>query len=365
VTIRRPPRRLAVTIRREDDLPMAAPGSEAARRPTLEAVAARAGVGRGTVSRVVNGSTNVSARAREAVLSAIEDLGYVPNRAARSLVTRRTDCIALVVSESEERVFAEPFFAGVVRGASAQIAGTTFQLWLAMITSSTDRSRLGRHLTAQHVDGAMLLSIHGDDTLPRLLEDRGLPTVLGGRPTGFAPTSYVDVDNQAGARLAVDHLLARGRRRIATIAGPQDMTAGVARIEGYRDALRDVGLLDGSEELVAYGRFGEASGRVAMQELLSRRPDIDAVFAASDPMAFGAMRAIRQAGRRIPDDIAVVGFDGSPASGNTEPPLTTVHQPAEAMGRHMARLLMALIGGEPAGQRAVILVPDLVVRDST
>ena len=345
---------------------MADAGNRPAHRPTLEAVAARAGVGRGTVSRVINGSAQVSARAREAVLSAIDELGYVPNRAARSLVTRRTDCIALVVSESEDRVFAEPFFAGVVRGVSAEIAGTAFQLWLAMINSSTDRSRLGRHLTAQHVDGAMLLSIHGDDSLPGLLEDSGLPTVLGGRPTGFVPTSYVDVDNHTGARLAVDHLLARGRRRIATIAGPQDMSAGVARLEGYRDALRDAGVLgDESEDLVAYGQFSESSGQAAMQELLSRASDIDAVFAASDPMAFGAMRAIKQAGWRIPDDIAVVGFDGSPAAGNTEPPLTTVHQPAEAMGRHMARLLVALIGGGPVGQRAVILVPDLVVREST
>ncbi|HKA85994.1 MAG TPA: LacI family DNA-binding transcriptional regulator [Acidimicrobiales bacterium] len=344
---------------------MAAPGNQPVGRPTLEAVAARAGVGRGTVSRVINGSAQVSARAREAVLGAIEDLGYVPNRAARSLVTRRTDGIALVVSESEDRVFAEPFFAGVVRGVSAEIAGTAFQLWLAMINSSTDRSRIGRHLTAQHVDGAMLLSLHGDDSLPRLLEESGLPTVLGGRPTGLVPGSYVDVDNHAGARMAIDHLIARGRRRIATIAGPQDMSAGVARLDGYRGALRDAGLLGDDDGLVAYGQFSESSGQAAMQSLLSRRPDLDAVFAASDPMAFGAMRAIKQAGGRIPEDIAVVGFDGSPAAGNTEPPLTTVHQPAEAMGRHMARLLLALIAGQPVDEPTVILVPDLVVRDSS
>ncbi|MGH9235137.1 MAG: LacI family DNA-binding transcriptional regulator [Acidimicrobiales bacterium] len=333
-------------------------------RPTLEAVAARAGVGRGTVSRVVNGSPQVSDRARDAVLRAIDELGYVPNRAARSLVTRRTDCIALVVSESEDRVFAEPFFAGVVRGVSAEIAATDFQLWLAMINASTDRERLGRQLTAQHVDGALLLSLHGDDSLPRMLEDRGLPTVLGGRPTGFTPTCYVDVDNHAGARLAVDHLVSRGRRRIATIAGPQDMLAGVARLEGYREALHRAGL-DAPDDLVAHGQFSERGGRVAMEDLLARHRDIDAVFAASDPMAFGAMRAIREAGRRIPEDIAVVGFDGSPAAAGSEPPLTTVDQPAEAMGRHMARLLLARIDGRPAQQPAVILVPDLVVRSST
>jgi DNA-binding LacI/PurR family transcriptional regulator len=353
-----------------EDLFMGEHGGRSGGRPTLEAVAARAGVGRGTASRVVNGSSQVSDRVRAAVLSAIEELGYVPNRAARSLVTRRTDCIALVVSESEDRVFAEPFFAGVVRGVSAEIADTSFQLWLAMSNGSTDRGRLGRHLTAQHVDGAMLLSLHGDDPLPRLLEDSGLPTVLGGRPTGFTPRSYVDVDNHAGARLAVDHLVGRGRRRIATIAGPQDMLAGVARLQGYRDALRSAGLLDaageGPVDLVAYGQFTETSGQTAMDELLARRPDIDAVFVASDPMAFGAMRAIKRSGRRIPGDIAVVGFDGSPAAANTEPPLTTVHQPAEAMGRHMACLLLARIDHPgPVDRPNVILVPDLVVRESS
>jgi DNA-binding LacI/PurR family transcriptional regulator len=164
--------------------------------------------------------------------------------------------------------------------------------------------------------------------------------------------------------MAIDHLVGRGRRRIATIAGPQDMAAGVARLQGYRDALRDAGL-DEHRDLAAYGQFSESSGRTATEELLSRRPDIDAVFAASDPMAFGAMRGIKEAGRRIPDDIAVVGFDGSPAAANTEPPLTTVHQPAEAMGRHMAHLLLELISGESLEERAVILVPDLVVRDSS
>jgi DNA-binding LacI/PurR family transcriptional regulator len=345
----------------------------------LEAVAARAGVGRGTVSRVVNGAAHVSPKARAAVLQAIDDLDYVPNRAARSLVTHRTDCIALVVSESEDRVFTEPFFAGVVRGVSAEIADTVLQLWLTMdntvnvVNGSNDRSRLGRHLTAQHVDGVLLLSLHGDDDLPRLLEDRGLPTVLGGRPTGFTPGSFVDVDNHAGARLAVDHLVARGRRRIATIAGPQDMLAGVARLAGYRESLTEAGLAPADDQgdhgdrqsLVAYGVFSEASGQAAMHDLLERRPDLDAVFAASDPMAFGALRALKDRGRRIPDDVAVVGFDGSPAAGNTEPPLTTVHQPAEAMGRHMARLLVARIAGEPVDEPGVILVPELVVRDSS
>jgi DNA-binding LacI/PurR family transcriptional regulator len=206
----------------------------------------------------------------------------------------------------------------------------------------------------------MLLSLHGDDELPRLLEDNGLPMVLGGRPTGFTPESYVDVDNYAGAKMAVDHLVSRGRTRIATIAGPQDMLAGVARLDGWRDATQAT-----RDDLVAYGGFSESSGEAAMDELLASRPDLDAVFVASDPMAFGAMRAIKRSGRRIPDDVAVVGFDGSPAAANTEPPLTTVHQPAEAMGRHMARLLLARIDGTRVDEPGVILIPELVVRASS
>src|SRR5687767_6209002 len=208
--------------------------SRSAGRPTLDEVAARAGVGRGTVSRVVNGSPQVSPEAREAVQRAIEELGYVPNRAARALVTQRTDSVALVVSESEERVFGEPFFAGIVRGISSVLAETQLQLWLAMAQSPAERQRVEHHLTNQHVDGVMLLSLHDADPLPSLLEQRGLPVVLGGRPARMladddGPTphvAFVDADNVGGARLAVEHLLGRRRRRVAAIAGPQDMAVG-------------------------------------------------------------------------------------------------------------------------------------------
>jgi DNA-binding LacI/PurR family transcriptional regulator len=337
--------------------------------PTLEAVAAKAGVGRGTVSRVINGSPQVSERTRDVVQRAIEELGYVPNPAARSLVTRRTDSVALVVSEPEDRVFAEPFFSGVVRGISAELADTPMQLWLAMATSSAERRRVERHLTPQHVDGVLLLSLHGDDPLPGRLEAAGLPTVLGGRPLGGRPLisqpyGYVDVDNAGGARLAVDHLLDHGRRRIAAITGPQDMHAGVSRLEGYRDALRARGL-PADEHLIAIGNFSEHSGVAAMRLLLDRRPDLDAVFAASDPMAIGAMRVLKENGRRIPEDVAVVGFDGSPMARHIDPPLTTIHQPAEAMGRNMARLLLARIRGEPVHPPCVILAPSLVIAGSS
>ncbi|NRQ34671.1 LacI family DNA-binding transcriptional regulator [Nonomuraea sp. NN258] len=329
-------------------------------RPTLEAVAARAGVGRGTVSRVINGSPNVSAKARDAVQKAIRELGYVPNRAARALVTRRTDMVALVVSESQLRVFDEPYFAGTIRGIGSALSETGLQLILAMARTPQEHERLEHYLTGQHVDGVLLLSLHGADPLPGRLEEMGVPTVLGGRPVGLDPYSYVDVDNRAGARQAVKHLLGLGRARIAAIAGPQDMGVGVDRLAGYRDALLPSGL----PELVAFGDFSEESGATAMAELLAAHPDLDAVFAASDPMALGAMRVLKAEGRAIPDDVAIIGFDDSKAAMHADPPLTTVHQPSEAMGRQMAQLLVARINGEELRQPVVILDTHLVLRES-
>ncbi|WP_440067010.1 LacI family DNA-binding transcriptional regulator [Streptosporangium sp. OZ121] len=330
------------------------------RRPTLEAVAALAGVGRGTVSRVINGSPKVSEKARDAVLRAIQELGYVPNRAARALVTRRTDTVALVVSESELRVFDEPYFAGTIRGIGSALSETGLQLILAMAQSAQDHERLEHYLTGQHVDGVLLISLHGADPLPGRLEAMGVPTVIGGRPVGLTPYSYVDVDNRAGARQAVKYLLAKGRRRIATIAGPQDMGVGVDRLAGYRDAL----LATGVSEMVTYGDFSEESGMAGMRRLLAEHHDLDAVFTASDPMALGAMRVLREEGRSIPGDVAVIGFDDSPAGAHSSPALTSVHQPTESMGRQMAHLLVARINGEQLEQPVVILDTHLIERGS-
>jgi DNA-binding LacI/PurR family transcriptional regulator len=329
-------------------------------RPTLDAVAARAGVGRGTASRVVNGSPQVSPQARAAVEAAIAELRYVPNRAARALVTRRTDSVALVVSESQERAFAEPFFACAVRGISAAMLETPMQLWLAMARSQEQRDRVERHLTEQHVDGVLLLSLHDQDPLPDLLERRGTPTVLGGRPAAGHGLS-VDVDNAGGARSAVEHLLGLGRRRLATIAGPQDMPVGRGRLAGFSDAVRVAGL---DPDLIGYADFSEAGGEAALHGLLARAPDLDAVFVASDLMACGALRALRAAGRRVPQDVAVVGFEDSPWARHADPPLTSVHQPVDEMGRRMVELLVARITGRPIADSHVLLDTQLVRRAS-
>jgi DNA-binding LacI/PurR family transcriptional regulator len=332
--------------------------TRSAGRPTLDEVAALAGVGRGTVSRVVNGSPQVSPEARAAVQQAIKELGYVPNRAARALVTQRTDSVALVVSESQERVFDQPYFAGVVRGISSALADTPLQLWLAMAQNAAELQRIEHHLTSQHVDGVLLVSLHESDKLPQLLRERGLPTVLGGRPVGAGEgISYVDIDNVNGARQAVSHLLDAGRRRVATIAGLQDMGVGVDRLAGYKQAIGT------AQPLIGYGDWGEKSGVAAMKSLLDSAPDIDAVFVASDLMAAGALRALRELGKKVPDDIAVVGFEDSPIASQTEPPLTTVYQPMEEMGRQMVALLLARMRGDDEPGH-VLLDTHLVKRAS-
>ncbi|MEU9116193.1 LacI family DNA-binding transcriptional regulator [Streptomyces sp. NPDC048483] len=338
-------------------------------RPTLEAVAARAGVSRATVSRVVNGGTGVRAAVRERVRQAVAELGYVPNSAARSLVTRRTGAVAVIIAEPETRVFSDPFFGRQLRGISRELSAADTQLLLLFVDHRDDYDRIGRYLAAGHVDGALMFSLHGDGPLPAMAERAGLPTVYGGRP-GWPGADreprplYVDTDNRDGARQAVRHLLARGRRRIAVITGPLDQTSAVDRLDGYRDAL---GTADPDPHLIADGRFTAQGGEHAMAQLLDAAPDLDAVFACSDLMANGALRTLRAHGRRVPHDVAVVGYDDLEPAAWADPPLTTVRQDVEEMGRLMARLLLGRLGireTESGDLTPVIMEARLVVRES-
>ena len=327
--------------------------------PTLEEVAAVAGVSRATVSRVINDSPKVSPAVRATVEAAIAQLGYVPNRAARSLVTRRTDSIGLVVSEPEALVFSDPFFAGIVRGVSGALADTSMQLVLVIAQTAGQRKKLEQYVLNGHVDGVLLVSLHGDDPLPAGLAAAGVPAVLVGRPVRDVPLTWVDADNRGGATAAVRHLLGQGRRRIATITGPQDMSAGVDRLDGYRDALPGP-----DAALIEIGDFSEESGVRAMTALLDREPGLDAVFAASDPMAAGALRALRAAGRGVPDEVAVIGFDDSIIARQTDPALTTVRQPVNELGREVTRRLLEMIGTGDAPAPGLVLPTELVVRGS-
>jgi DNA-binding LacI/PurR family transcriptional regulator len=329
-------------------------------RPTLEAVARRAGVSRATVSRVVNGSPTVAEPIQQAVRQAVAELGYVPNQAARSLVTQRTDSFALVLPESTSRVFSDDqFFPGIIRGVSQALEEVDKQLVLLMAGSAAGHDRVARYATARHLDGVLFASIHGADPLPGDLFQMGIPVVCSGRPLGPPPVPFVDVDHIGGVALAMRHLLDAGRGRIATIAGPQDMVAGIERLTGYREGLAAAG----QRPIVAVGDFTRESGAVAMRQLLAEDRALDGVFVASDLMAHGALRTLREAGRRVPEDVAVIGFDDIELARYTDPPLTTVRQPILEIGRRMARQVLRLAAGEPI-EPAVVLPTELVLRDS-
>lgn len=331
--------------------------------PTLEEVAALAGVGRGTVSRVINNAAGVKESTRRSVQRAIAELGYVPNLAARSLAGRRADAVALVMTEPDWRMFGEPFFSEIVRSVGDALTDTKVQLLLTLVRTDAERRRFVEYARGGRVDGVMLMSVHAEDALPDMLAEVGLPTVLLGRRSGDEGVTYVDADNAGGARSAVTHLLDSGRRSVATVTGPLDMYVAQCRLRGYREALRRAGVEDRSS-WIAEGDFSEDSGRRATAELLARASEIDAVFAASDTMAAGALTALRAAGRRVPEDVAVIGFDDFPLAQHTDPKLTTVRQPLEDIGRTMVRLLLEEMEDSAVAWRHVILRTELVLRGS-
>lgn len=329
--------------------------------PTLDEVAQAAGVSRSTASRAINGGLRVSPEAQAAVDDAVARLGYTPNRAARSLVTRRTDSIALVVPEPDERILTDPFLAGTLRGVSAALSGTDLQLVLLIARPDEAATRIGRYLHSGHVDGAIITSHHREDRLERELEASHLPAVFVGRPFGENGLLYTDVDNLEGGRIATRRLVERGRRRIATITGPQDMMAGIDRYTGWRDALAEAGLPEGA---TADGGFTAAGGAAAMERVLAEQPDLDAVFVASDLMAEGALRVLRDAGRQVPDDVAVVGFDNLGVAENTTPRLTTVQNPVVEMVRAATSTLLDLLAGHDVPASPQVFPPVLVAGES-
>ncbi|MGW0519583.1 LacI family DNA-binding transcriptional regulator [Crossiella sp. NPDC003009] len=328
-------------------------------RVTLEVVARVAGVSRATVSRVVNGKASVDESLRQAVERAISETGYLPNLAARSLVTRRADAIALVLPE-ESRILGDPFFGRVVSGVTSVLTPLGLHLVLLM-TGRDTREQVVTDLRQGRLDGVILIHTYPQDPLPGQLVKARLPVVLAGRPQTPARITHVDVDQAAGGALAAQHLHALGRRRFATITGPLDAPAGQGRLHGFRDTLTALGQ---PAPLVAEGDFSRDGGADAMGRLLAAEPELDAVFVASDLMAQGALPVLRRHGLRVPADVAVVGFDDSSAALACEPPLTTVRQPVEDMAAELARQVLTRVDNPEVPPAAVVFEPTLVHRDS-
>ncbi|MET9634159.1 LacI family DNA-binding transcriptional regulator [Lentzea sp. NPDC006480] len=327
--------------------------------PRIEEVARVAGVSKSTVSRVINDEQYVSAKAREAVHAAIAELGYAPNQAARALAGNRANAIALVVSEPSGRVLSDPFFAGVLRGVHAELTGRHMQL-LLMMSQPSDTSDLVAYLSSGHVDGALLVSLHGDDPLVPMLAELGLPVVSGGRPLGTTTVPFVDSDNFTGGLEAARYLISLGRKKIGTVAGPKDMAVGADRLSGFRRGLSEAK----KTGPVVHGDFTPESGAEAMEQLLRKTPDLDAVFVAADIMALGALQVLHAHGKRIPDDVAVIGFDDSVFASTASPPLTTIRQDVEELGRTMTWRLLAELNGEDGLPPSLLLPTTLIKRVS-
>lgn len=331
----------------------------AAKRPTIRDIATVAGVSRGTVSRVLNGGHWVSPEARTAVEEAIRSTGYTANHAARSLATGRANSLAFLLTEPQHLLFNDPTFALLLRGAAEALAQRSMTLVLLVAGTAAERATIEHYVRAGHVDGVMLISSHEADPLLESLVEAGVPVVSCGVPLGHAvDVPAVTIDEVASARTMVRHLRGRGHEHIAMIAGPEDTPGGRFRLVGFREEMGAAF----DNHLVARGDYSMESGAEAMRQLLATGRPIDAVFAASDLMAAGAVTVLRKQGLRVPDDIAVAGFDDSGLAATHDPPLTTMRQPWDRISHGMVTLLLDVING--AERDTVVLPTEIVVRAS-
>ncbi len=334
------------------------------KRPTSADVAARAGVSRTTVSFVLNRRADVKIpdETRQRVVDAAEELGYSPNASARQLAGGRTHVIALVLHQSPEQVASDAVLAETLRGLSSAARAGGFRVMVELLEPDGGDTSYSALLRAQHADGLIVSGPRSDDpSLLELVRD-GFPVVIQGSLSDVAVQS-VDVDNVAGARGAVEHLLALGHRRIACITNaPLVYTAAQERLAGYTEALLAADI-DIDRDLIAEADFDAPSGHVAMAGLLARTT-FDAAFVASDVVALGAIGALREAGRRVPDDVSIVGFDDIPLAAYFDPPLTTVRLPAFELGQAAGRALLERIVDRAIPHRT-LLPTELIVRGST
>jgi LacI family transcriptional regulator len=328
----------------------------------LEDIARQAGVSRSTVSRVVNDDPHVRDDVRERVKDVIRRTGFHPNAAARTLASSRSSMIGLVLPRSVSSFFTDPYFPRLTQGIAQGCNQNQYTLGLFLVGSKEDEEAIFPRISRRGLlDGVIFQSGELGDQLVDRLVASNMPLLVLGRPFSTEGISYIDVDNVGAVYQAVTHLIQLGYRRIGTIAGPGDTTVGIDRLEGYRRALADRGR-EIENALIVETDFSEMSGYYAMQGLLRTKPD--AVFAASDALAIGGIRAVREAGLRVPEDVAFVGFDDLPIATSTDCPLTTVRQPVAELGLHAVETLLELAGSESHTPRRIMLDTQLIIRDS-
>jgi len=327
---------------------------------TLEDIAHLSGVSRSTVSRVINGDINVKEATRKKVLEIIQSRNFQPNLAARGLAIGRTNVIGLVIPAGVSIIFTDPYFPQLIQGVSAACNTHNYSVMLWLAEPEYERRTISQILHNGLVDGVVVAKTLMSDPIVNSLFESKMPFILIGRHPSL-DVNYLDVDNIHAVREATLHLLRLGYKRIATITGPKDQISGYDRYQGYLMALQDSNQ-PVRQELVAEGDFTEAGGFTAMLRLIPSKPD--AVFAASDMMAYGAMRALREANLRVPEDVAIIGFDDIPTSSRTDPPLTTIRQSADSMGAIAVETLIDIISRHESKTRHVVLPTELVIRAS-
>lgn len=339
----------------------------AKKRATIKDVAALAGVSYQTVSRVINHQAGVTDTTRERVNQAIESLGYRPNLAARSLPRRRSSIIGLIIPYTADYLFRDPHLLAQISGIDAEANAHGYNVLLSTAGNSTSGLEAYERLVRNQVaDGALVVETASGQAGGELLSEQDYPFVGLGYSEGTSCPCAVHANDREGARTATHHLLAKGHRTIGIVNGPSSgaVVATGERLIGYQQALSEAGL-PFDPALMVYGDYTRASGQAAAEQLLRLPAPPTAIFALNDRMAIGAIRAIQAAGRRVPEDMAVVGFDDIPSAADFNPALTTVRQPSKEVGQVAAQILLKLIAGEPIAEKEIILPAQLIIRQST
>ena len=330
---------------------------------TLRDVAARAGVHPATASRALNPETRLLVREDTAlrVLEAAEHLGYHPNQVARSLRTRRSHTVGVLIPD-----LTNPLFPPIVRGLEDRLAAAGYVALIGNTDGDSERERLVfEQMRARHVDGMVLATAHLSDPLLAEASRAGLPVVLMNRMAQDHSLPSVSVDNERGMRMAVTHLVAEGHRRIAHIAGPQELSTGLNRYRGFMAAMEAHGLVADPDLIIAAKAFSIEEGLRCTRALLERRSGCTAVAAGNDMLAVGRFAALDEAGLNCPADLSVVGFNDMPFIDRLRPPLTTIRFPHYQVGTEAAQLLQERIAGQDGPVKVLYLAPELVIRGST
>lgn len=329
---------------------------------TIKDIAKAAGVSVTTVSRALNGYRDIRPDTRKRVIQIAEELNYRPSGIARSLVMKRSQTIGLIVSEMTRSRMGHHFLFDVICGVNDRARALGYDLILA--TTSSDEQHVVPYMELchrRHLDGVIMLGVRTNDPYLHEVLQSSIPCVLIDVPVSGKKCSYVTLDNREGARQAVAHLLRDGHRRIGFINGHREAFVSEERLQGYRHAMAEAGLAH--EEWVFHGDFDEASGSEGARRLLQQHPDLTALFCASDLMAIGAMRELKAMGKRMPQDVSVIGFDNIDLAHYVTPTLSTVHQPRYQFGTQAMDVIVNLLNGEEV--EPVVLAPEILIRESS